>query len=74
MNAVTDTLAEWRDSLQDFLPDGSIRKLLALGVGLYLRSLLDTSLIDLAKNASWPWESPCSPAPPLSEESQIVVC
>ena len=36
MNAVTDTLAEWRDSLQDFLPDGSIRKLLALAVGLYL--------------------------------------
>jgi hypothetical protein len=36
MNAVTDTLAEWRDSIVDFLPEGGIAKTLGILLGLYL--------------------------------------
>ena len=36
MNAVTDTLAEWRDSITDFLPQGGIAKPLGIVLALYL--------------------------------------
>ena len=36
MNAVTDTLAEWRDTLVDYMPQNGIGKALAAVVGLYL--------------------------------------
>lgn len=36
MNAVLDTLADWRDSISDALPQGGITKTLALVFGLYL--------------------------------------
>ena len=36
MNAVTDTLTEWRDSITDFLPQGGIGKAVLLALGLYL--------------------------------------
>ena len=36
MNAVTDTLTEWRNSINDFLPRGGTGKALAALLGLYL--------------------------------------
>ncbi len=36
MNAVTETLSDWRDSITDFLPDGGIGRLLGLVLGIYL--------------------------------------
>jgi hypothetical protein len=36
MNRLTDTLADWRDSLQDRLPGGTPVKWLATAIGLYL--------------------------------------
>jgi hypothetical protein len=36
MNAVTDTLARWRDTVADFLPLGGLGKFLAAVLGLYL--------------------------------------
>ena len=36
MNAVTETLADWRDSIADFLPEGGIAKPLGIVFALYL--------------------------------------
>ena len=36
MNAVTETLADWRDSIADFLPEGGIVKPLGIVFALYL--------------------------------------
>ena len=36
MNAVTETLADWRDSIADFLPEGGIAKPLGIVIALYL--------------------------------------
>jgi hypothetical protein len=36
MNAVTDTLADWRESLVDFLPSGGVGKAVTVAFGLYL--------------------------------------
>ncbi len=36
MNALLDTLADWRDALSDRLPQGGIAKALATLLGLYL--------------------------------------
>jgi hypothetical protein len=36
MNAVTDTLADWRESLVDLLPSGGVGKAVAIAFGLYL--------------------------------------
>ncbi|RLA60670.1 MAG: DUF2333 domain-containing protein [Gammaproteobacteria bacterium] len=35
MNAVTETLVQWRDDIADYLPDNKISKLLVTMVGLY---------------------------------------
>lgn len=40
MNAVTDTLTEWRDSINDFLPQGGVGKILATVLGLYVLGVL----------------------------------
>jgi len=36
MNALTETLADWRDNIRDFLPRGGVGKTLAAIAGLYL--------------------------------------
>jgi hypothetical protein len=36
MNVVTETLADWRDNIADFLPEGGIAKPLGVVLGLYL--------------------------------------
>lgn len=36
MNAITETLADWRDTIRDYLPGGSVGKTLAGLLGLYL--------------------------------------
>ena len=36
MNAVTETLSDWRDSIADYLPKGGIVRPLALVLGVYL--------------------------------------
>ena len=36
MNAVTETLSEWRDTIADFLPAGGIARPLGVGLVLYL--------------------------------------
>jgi hypothetical protein len=36
MNAVTETLSDWRDTIADFLPEGGIGRPLGIVLGLYL--------------------------------------
>lgn len=36
MNAITETLADWRDAIRDYLPQGGVGKTLAGLLGLYL--------------------------------------
>ena len=36
MNAVTETLADLRDTVSDYLPDGGVRRPLGIALGVYL--------------------------------------
>ena len=40
MNAVTDTLADWRDTINDFMPQRGIGKWVGAALGLYLLSVI----------------------------------